>query len=164
MFPYRNNYCGTYIFQFNDIYSYTYCASFISVWYYLFAKNKDKSNPKRSNGIWLIVTGAILLPLFLILDINFLVREASEGADVIGNGALLIGSLFIWPIVLIVDAGVLTFYLFTGISFIRSGKDKKTKEIVAIDHYVFGRLLIIFGIAYIVCAIGATFIPPSFLG
>ena len=41
---------------------------------------------------------------------------------------------------------------------------KKTKEIVAIDHYVFGRLLIIFGIAYIVCAIGATFIPPSFLG
>ncbi len=142
----------------------TLTALLLLVFGIVFAKNKDKSNPKRSNGVWLIVLGAILLPLFLILDIYFLVREASEGADVIGNGTLLIGSLFIWPIVLIVDAGVLTFYLVTGISFMRSGKNKKTKEIVAIDHYVFGRLLIIFGIAYIVCAIGATFIPPSFLG
>ena len=146
------------------IFTVTLTALLLLVFGIIFAKNKDKSNPKRSNGIWLIVLGAILLPLFLILDINFLVREASEGADVIGNGALLIGSLFIWPIVLIVDAGILTFYLVTGISFIRSGKDKKTKEIVAIDHYVFGRLFVIFGIAYIVCALGATFIPPSFLG
>ena len=146
------------------IFTVTLTALLLLVFGIIFAKNKDKSNPKRSNGVWLIVLGAILLPLFLILDIYFLVREASEGADVIGNGALLIGSFFIWPIVLIVDAGVLTFYLVTGISFMRSGKNKKTKEIVAIDHYVFGRLLIIFGIAYIVCAIGATFIPPSFLG
>lgn len=142
----------------------TLTALLLLVFGIIFAKNKDKSNPKRSNGIWLIVTGAILLPLFLILDIYFLVREASEGADVIGNGTLLLGSLFIWPIVLIVDAGVLTFYLVTGISFMRSGKDRKTKEIVAIDHYVFGRLLVTFGIAYIVCALDATFIPPSFLG
>ena len=146
------------------IFTVTLTALLLLVFGIIFAKNKDKSNPKRSNGVWLIVLGAILLPLFLILDIYFLVREASEGADVIGNGTLLIGSFFIWPIVLIVDAGVLTFYLVTGISFMRSGKDKKTKEIVAIDHYVFGRLLIIFGIAYIVCALGATFIPPSFLG
>ena len=146
------------------IFTVTLTALLLLVFGIIFAKNKDKSNPKRSNGVWLIVLGAILLPLFLILDIYFLVREASEGADVIGNGTLLIGSFFIWPIVLIVDAGVLTFYLVTGISFMRSGRDKKTKEIVAIDHYVFGRLLIIFGIAYIVCAIGATFIPPSFLG
>lgn len=146
------------------IFTITLTALLLLVFGIIFAKNKDKSNPKRSNGVWLIVLGAILLPLFLILDIYFLVREASEGANVIGNGTLLLGSLFIWPIVLIVDAGVLTFYLVTGISFIRSGKDKKTKEIVAIDHYVFGRLLIIFGIAYIVCALGATFIPPSFLG
>ena len=146
------------------IFTVTLTALLLLVFGIIFAKNKDKSNPKRSNGVWLIVLGAILLPLFLILDIYFLVREASEGADVIGNGTLLIGSLFIWPIVLIVDAGVLTFYLVTGISFMRSGKDRKTKEIVAIDHYVFGRLLIIFGIAYIVCALGATFIPPSFLG
>ena len=146
------------------IFTVTLTALLLLVFGIIFAKNKDKSNPKRSNGVWLIVLGAILLPLFLILDIYFLVREASEGADVIGNGTLLIGSFFIWPIVLIVDAGVLTFYLVTGISFMRSGKDKKTKEIVAIDHYVFGRLLVIFGIAYIVCALGATFIPPSFLG
>lgn len=146
------------------IFTVTLTALLLLVFGIIFAKNKDKSNPKRSNGIWLIVLGAILLPLFLILDIYFLVREASEGADVIGNGTLLIGSFFIWPIVLIVDAGVLTFHLAIGISFMRSGKDKKTKEIVAIDHYVFGRLLIIFGITYIVCAIGATFIPPSFLG
>ena len=146
------------------IFTVTLTALLLLVFGIIFRKNKDKSNPKRSNGVWLIVLGAILLPLFLILDIYFLVREASEGANVIGNGTLLIGSFLIWPIVLIVDAGVLTFYLVTGISFIRSGKDKKTKEIVAIDHYVFGRLLIIFGIAYIVCAIGATFIPPSFLG
>ena len=146
------------------IFTVTLTALLLLVFGIIFAKNKDKSNPKRSNGVWLIVLGAILLPPFLILDIYFLVREASGGADVIGNGTLLIGSFFIWPIVLIVDAGVLTFYLVTGISFMRSGKDKKTKEIVAIDHYVFGRLLIIFGIAYIVCAIGATFIPPSFLG
>ena len=146
------------------IFTVTLTALLLLVFGIIFRKNKDKSSPKRSNGVWLIVLGAILLPLFLILDIYFLVREASEGANVIGNGTLLIGSFLIWPIVLIVDAGVLTFYLFTGISFIRSGKDKKTKEIVAIDHYVFGRLLIIFGIAYIVCAIGATFIPPSFLG
>lgn len=142
----------------------TLTAALLLVFGIIFAKNKDKSNPKRSNGVWLIVLGAILLPLFLILDIYFLVREASEGANVIGNGTLLIGSFLIWPIVLIVDAGVLTFYLTIGISFIRSGKDKKTKEIVAIDHYVFGRLLVIFGITYIVCALGATFIPPSFLG
>lgn len=146
------------------IFTVTLTALLLLVFGIIFAKNKDKSNPKRSNGIWLIVLGAILLPLFLILDIYFLVREASEGADVIGNGTLLIGSFLIWPIVLIVDAGVLTFYLVVGISFMRSGKDRKTKEIVAIDHYVFGRLLIIFGITYIVCAIGATFIPPSFLG
>ena len=146
------------------IFTVTLTALLLLVFGIIFAKNKDKSNPKRSNGVWLIVLGAILLLPFLILDIYFLVREASGGADVIGNGTLLIGSFFIWPIVLIVDAGVLTFYLVIGISFIRSGKDKKTKEIVAIDHYVFGRLLIIFGIAYIVCAIGATFIPPSFLG
>ena len=146
------------------IFTVTLTALLLLVFGIIFAKNKDKSNPKRSNGVWLIVLGAILLPLFLILDIYFLVREASEGADVIGNGALLIGSFFIWPIVLIVDTGVLTFYLVTGISFMRSGRDKKTKEIVAIDHYVFGRLLVIFGIAYIVCALGATFIPPSFLG
>ena len=146
------------------IFTVTLTALLLLVFGIIFAKNKDKSNPKRSNGIWLIVLGAILLPLFLILDIYFLVREASDGANVIGNGTLLIGSFLIWPIVLIVDAGVLSFYLVTGISFIRSGKDKKTKEIVAIDHYVFGRLLIIFGIAYIVCALGATFIPPSFLG
>jgi len=146
------------------IFTVTLTALLLLVFGIIFAKNKDKSNPKRSNGVWLIVLGAILLPFFLILDIYFLVREASEGADVIGNGTLLIGSFFIWPIVLIVDAGVLTFYLVTGISFMRSGRDKKTKEIVAIDHYVFGRLLIIFGIAYIVCALGATFIPPSFLG
>ena len=146
------------------IFTVTLTALLLLVFGIIFAKNKDKSNPKRSNGVWLIVLGAILLPLFLILDIYFLVREASEGADVIGNGTLLIGSLFIWPIVLIVDAGVLTFYLVTGISFMRSGKNKKTKEIVAIDHYVFGRLLIIFGITYIVCALCATFIPPSFLG
>ena len=146
------------------IFTVTLTALLLLVFGIIFRKNKDKSNPKRSNGVWLVVLGAILLPLFLILDIYFLVREASEGANVIGNGTLLIGSFLIWPIVLIVDAGVLTFYLFTGISFIRSGRDKKTKEIVAIDHYVFGRLLIIFGIAYIVCAIGATFIPPSFLG
>ena len=146
------------------IFTVTLTALLLLVFGIIFAKNKDKSNPKRSNGVWLIVLGAILLPPFLILDIYFLVREASEGADVIGNGTLLIGSFFIWPIVLIVDAGVLTFYLVTGISFMRSGRDKKTKEIVAIDHYVFGRLLIIFGIAYIVCALGATFIPPSFLG
>ena len=146
------------------IFTVTLTALLLLVFGIIFRKNKDKSNPKRSNGVWLIVLGAILLPLFLILDIYFLVREASEGANVIGNGTLLIGSFLIWPIVLIVDAGVLTFYLAIGISFIRSGKDKKTKEIVAIDHYVFGRLLIIFGIAYIVCAIGATFIPPSFLG
>ena len=146
------------------IFTVTLTALLLLVFGIIFRKNKDKSSPKRSNGVWLIVLGAILLPLFLILDIYFLVREASEGANVIGNGTLLIGSFLIWPIVLIVDAGVLTFYLVTGISFIRSGKDKKTKEIVAIDHYVFGRLLIIFGIAYIVCAIGATFIPPSFLG
>ena len=146
------------------IFTVTLTALLLLVFGIIFAKSKDKSNPKRSNGIWLIVLGAILLPLFLILDINFLVREASEGADVIGNGTLLIGSLFIWPIVLIVDAGVLTFYLVTGISFMRSGKNKKAKEIVAIDHYVFGRLFVIFGIAYIVCALGATFIPPSFLG
>ena len=146
------------------IFTVTLTALLLLVFGIIFAKNKDKSNPKRSNGVWLIVLGAILLPLFLILDIYFLVREASEGADVIGNGTLLIGSFFIWPIVLIVDAGVLTFYLVTGISFMHSGRDKKTKEIVAIDHYVFGRLLVIFGIAYIVCAIGATFIPPSFLG
>ena len=146
------------------IFTVTLTALLLLVFGIIFAKNKDKSNPKRSNGVWLIVLGAILLPLFLTLDIYFLVREASEGANVIGNGTLLIGSFLIWPIVLIVDAGVLTFYLVIGISFIRSGKDKKTKEIVAIDHYVFGRLLIIFGIAYIVCAIGATFIPPSFLG
>jgi hypothetical protein len=142
----------------------TLTALLLLVFGIIFAKNKDKSNPKRSNGVWLIVLGTILLPLFLILDIYFLVREASEGANVIGNGVLLLGSFFIWPIVLIVDAGVLTFYLAIGISFIRSGKDRKTKEIVAIDHYVLGRLLIIFGIAYIVCALGATFIPPSFLG
>ena len=142
----------------------TLTALLLLVFGIIFAKNKDNSNPKRSNGIWLIVLGAILLLPFLILDIYFLVREASGGANVIGNGTLLIGSFLIWPIVLIVDAGVLTFYLVIGISFIRSGKDKKAKEIVAIDHYVFGRLLIIFGIAYIVCAIGATFIPPSFLG
>ena len=146
------------------IFTVTLTALLLLVFGIIFAKNKDKSNPKRSNGVWLIVLGAILLPLFLILDIYFLVRQASEGADVIGNGTLLIGSFFIWPIVLIVDAGVLTFYLVTGISFMHSGRDKKTKEIVAIDHYVFGRLLIIFGIAYIVCALGATFIPPSFLG
>ena len=146
------------------IFTVTLTALLLLVFGIIFAKNKDKSNPKRSNGVWLIVLGAILLPLFLILDIYFLVREASEGADVIGNGTLLIGSFFIWPIVLIVDAGVLTFYLVTGISFMRSGKDKKTKEIVAIDHYVFGRLFVIFGIAYIVCALGATFIQPSFLG
>ena len=146
------------------IFTVTLTALLLLVFGIIFRKNKDKSSPKRSNGVWLIVLGAILLPLFLILDIYFLVREASGGANVIGNGTLLIGSFFIWPIVLIVDAGVLTFYLVIGISFIRSGKDKKTKEIVAIDHYVFGRLLIIFGIAYIVCAIGATFIPPSFLG
>ena len=146
------------------IFTVTLTALLLLVFGIIFAKNKDKSNPKRSNGVWLIVLGAILLPLFLILDIYFLVREASEGADVIGNGALLIGSFFIWPIVLIVDAGVLTFYLAIGISFMRLGRDKKTKEIVAIDHYVFGRLLIIFGITYIVCALGATFIPPSFLG
>ena len=146
------------------IFTVTLTALLLLVFGIIFRKNKDKSNPKRSNGVWLIVLGAILLPLFLILDIYFLVREASEGANVIGNGTLLIGSFLIWPIVLIVDAGVLTFYLVTGISFMRSGRDKKTKEIVAIDHYVFGRLLIIFGIAYIVCAIGATFIPPSFLG
>ena len=146
------------------IFTVTLTALLLLVFGIIFAKNKDKSNPKRSNGVWLIVLGAILLPLFLILDIYFLVREASEGADVIGNGTLLIGSFFIWPIVLIVDTGVLTFYLVTGISFMRSGRDKKTKEIVAIDHYVFGRLLVIFGIAYIVCALGATFIPPSFLG
>ena len=146
------------------IFTVTLAALLLLVFGIIFAKNKDKSNPKRSNGVWLIVLGAILLPLFLILDIYFLVREASEGADVIGNGTLLIGSFFIWPIVLIVDAGVLTFYLVTGISFMHSGRDKKTKEIVAIDHYVFGRLLVIFGIAYIVCALGATFIPPSFLG
>lgn len=146
------------------IFTVTLTALLLLVFGIIFAKNKDKSNPKRSNGVWLIVLGAILLPLFLILDIYFLVREASEGADVIGNGTLLIGSFFIWPIVLIVDAGVLTFYLVTGISFMHSGRDKKTKEIVAIDHYVFGRLLVIFGIAYIVCALGATFIPPSFLG
>ena len=146
------------------IFTVTLTALLLLVFGIIFRKNKDKSNPKRSNGVWLIVLGAILLLPFLILDIYFLVREASEGANVIGNGTLLIGSFLIWPIVLIVDAGVLTFYLVTGISFIRSGKDKKTKEIVAIDHYVFGRLLIIFGIAYIVCAIGATFIPPSFLG
>lgn len=143
----------------------TLTAALLLVFGITFSKNKNKdNNVKRSNGIWLIVLGTILLPLFLILDINFLVREASEGANVIGNGTLLLGSLFIWPIVLIVDAGVLTFYLVTGISFMRSGKDRKTKEIVAIDHYVFGRLLIIFGITYIVCALGATFIPPSFLG
>ena len=146
------------------IFTVTLTALLLLVFGIIFAKNKDKSNPKRSNGVWLIVLGAILLPLFLILDIYFLVREASEGADVIGNGTLLIGSFFIWPIVLIVDAGVLTFYLVTGIFFIRSGRDKKTKEIVAIDHYVFGRLLVIFGITFIVCALGATFIPPSFLG
>ncbi len=146
------------------IFTVTLTALLLLVFGIIFRKNKDKSGSKRSNGVWLIVLGAILLPLFLILDIYFLVREASEGADVIGNGTLLIGSFLIWPIVLIVDAGVLTFYLVIGISFIRSGKDKKTKEIVAIDHYVFGRLLIIFGIAYIVCALGATFIPPSFLG
>ena len=146
------------------IFTVTLTALLLLVFGIIFRKNKDKSNPKRSNGVWLIVLGAILLPLFLTLDIYFLVREASEGANVIGNGTLLIGSFLIWPIVLIVDAGVLTFYLVIGISFIRSGRDKKTKEIVAIDHYVFGRLLIIFGIAYIVCAIGATFIPPSFLG
>ncbi len=146
------------------IFTVTLTALLLLVFGIIFHKNKDKSNPKRSNGVWLIVLGAILLPLFLILDINFLVREASEGANVIGNGVLLIGSFFIWPIVLIVDAGVLTFYLVTGIFFMRSGKDRKTKEIVAIDHYVFGRLLVIFGIAYIVCALGATFIPPSFLG
>ena len=146
------------------IFTVTLTALLLLVFGIIFRKNKDKNNPKRSNGVWLIVLGAILSPLFLTLDIYFLVREASEGANVIGNGTLLIGSFLIWPIVLIVDAGVLTFYLVTGISFIRSGKDKKTKEIVAIDHYVFGRLLIIFGIAYIVCAIGATFIPPSFLG
>ena len=146
------------------IFTVTLTALLLLVFGIIFRKNKDKNNPKRSNGVWLIVLGAILLPPFLILDIYFLVREASGGANVIGNGTLLIGSFLIWPIVLIVDAGVLTFYLVIGISFIRSGKDKKTKEIVAIDHYVFGRLLIIFGIAYIVCAIGATFIPPSFLG
>ena len=146
------------------IFTVTLTALLLLVFGIIFRKNKDKSNPKRSNGVWLIVLGAILLLPFLILDIYFLVREASGGANVIGNGTLLIGSFLIWPIVLIVDAGVLTFYLVIGISFIRSGKDKKTKEIVAIDHYVFGRLLIIFGIAYIVCAIGATFIPPSFLG
>ena len=146
------------------IFTVTLTALLLLVFGIIFRKNKDKNNPKRSNGVWLIVLGAILLPPFLILDIYFLVREASGGANVIGNGTLLIGSFLIWPIVLIVDAGVLTFYLVTGISFIRSGKDKKTKEIVAIDHCVFGRLLIIFGIAYIVCAIGATFIPPSFLG
>ena len=146
------------------IFTVTLTALLLLVFGIIFRKNKDKSNPKRSNGVWLVVLGAILLPLFLILDIYFLVREASEGADVIGNGTLLIGSFFIWPIVLIVDAGVLTFYLVTGISFMRSGRDKKTKEIVAIDHYVFGRLLVIFGITYIVCALGATFIPPSFLG
>ncbi len=142
----------------------TLTALLLLVFGIIFAKNKDKSNPKRSNGVWLIVLGAILSPLFLILDIYFLIREASEGANVIGNGTLLIGSLLLWPVILIVDAGVLTFYLAIGISFMRSGKDKKTKEIVAIDHYVFGRLLVIFGIAYIVCALGATFIPPSFLG
>ena len=146
------------------IFTVTLTALLLLVFGIIFRKNKDKNNPKRSNGVWLIVLGAILLLPFLILDIYFLVREASGGANVIGNGTLLIGSFLIWPIVLIVDAGVLTFYLVTGISFMRSGKNKKTKEIVAIDHYVFGRLLIIFGIAYIVCAIGATFIPPSFLG
>ena len=146
------------------IFTVTLTALLLLVFGIIFRKNKDKNNPKRSNGVWLIVLGAILLLPFLILDIYFLVREASGGANVIGNGTLLIGSFLIWPIVLIVDAGVLTFYLVIGISFMRSGKDKKTKEIVAIDHYVFGRLLIIFGIAYIVCAIGATFIPPSFLG
>ena len=146
------------------IFTVTLTALLLLVFGIIFRKNKDKNNPKRSNGVWLIVLGAILLPPFLILDIYFLVREASGGANVIGNGTLLIGSFLIWPIVLIVDAGVLTFYLVTGISFMRSGKDRKTKEIVAIDHYVFGRLLIIFGITYIVCALGATFIPPSFLG
>ena len=129
------------------IFTVTLTALLLLVFGIIFRKNKDKNNPKRSNGVWLIVLGAILLLPFLILDIYFLVREASGGANVIGNGTLLIGSFLIWPIVLIVDAGVLTFYLVTGISFIRSGKDKKTKEIVAIDHYVFGRLLIIFGIA-----------------
>ena len=78
------------------IFTVTLTALLLLVFGIIFAKNKDKSNPKRSNGVWLIVLGAILLPLFLILDIYFLVREASEGADVIGNGALLIGSFFIW--------------------------------------------------------------------
>ena len=142
----------------------TLTAALLLVFGIIFCRSKDKSNPKRSNGVWLIVSGAILLPIFLILDIYFFVREASEGANVIGNGTMLLGSLFIWPIVVFVDAGLLFFYIYTGIYYMKMGKDKKTKEMVAIDHYVLGLLLIIFGITYIMSAIGATFIPPSFLG
>lgn len=126
-------------------------------------RNKDEGTPiKRRNGIAPTVIGGILTPAFMILDIYFLVREAEYGADVIGGGTMLIGTLFIWPVVLIVDGGVLAFCLGTGIPYMRIGKDRKTKEMVAIDHYLFGLLLVILGIAYIVCALGATVIPPSF--
>lgn len=123
---------------------------------------KDEGRVKRRNGIAPTIIGGILTPAFLILDIYFLVREAEYGADVIGGGTMLIGTLFIWPIVLIVDGGVLAFCLGTGIPYMRMGKDRRTKEMVAIDHYLFGLLLVILGIAYIVCALGATVIPPSF--
>lgn len=128
-------------------------------------RKKDEGTPiKRRNGIAPTIIGGILTPAFLILDIYFLVREAEYGADVIGGGTMLLGSLFLWPVVLIVDGGVLAFCLGTGIPYMRMGKDRRTKEMVAIDHYLFGLLLVILGITYIVCALGATFIPPSFLG
>ena len=128
-------------------------------------RKKDEGTPiKRRNGIAPTIIGGILTPAFLILDIYFLVREAEYGADVIGGGTMLLGSLFLWPVVLIVDGSVLAFCLGTGIPYMRMGKDRRTKEMVAIDHYLFGLLLVILGITYIVCALGATFIPPSFLG
>ena len=125
-------------------------------------RKKDEGRVKRRNGMAPTIIGGILTPAFLILDIYFLVREAEYGADVIGGGTMLIGTLFIWPVVLIVDGGVLAFCLGTGIPYMRIGKNRKTKEMVAIDHYLFGLLLVILGIAYIVCALGATVIPPSF--
>ena len=143
----------------------TLIAIILLVFGITFIRNHKKDEGtaiKRRNGIAPTIIGGILAPAFLIMDIYFLVREAGSGADVIGGGTMLIGTLFVWPIVLIVDGGVLAFCLGTGIPYMKIGKDRKTKEMVAIDHYLFGLLLVILGIAYIVCALGATVIPPSF--
>ena len=119
---------------------------------------------KINRGIAILIIGFVLSTLSFVIDIHAFNEESLSGANsVISRTGLLFTIVLGWWFIVPAFILIVFYYFFTAGTFLKRGKDSISGEIISIEYIIFGRLMLILGIAFIVFCIGVVVLPPSFV-